>query len=283
LEWTIRKTLSWSKPYLESKGIDSPRLDAELLLAHALGTKRIDLYLDMERPLATDELGKYREYLKRRSLKEPVAYILGAKEFYSRTFHVNSHVLIPRPESELLVEQAVALAPAGGKILELGVGSGAVIVSVLAEREDLEGFGSDVNMQTIGVAKSNACLHGVEKRIQFFVGDGFAPVSAQFPLIIMNPPYIALSETQELQDDVLLYEPHSALFGGNDGLDIIKEIIRNMEKHLTRKGRFIMETGYRQKETVNDLIRAAKGLKIHAWIKDLSGTHRLVVVERSYG
>ncbi|MBN2297336.1 MAG: peptide chain release factor N(5)-glutamine methyltransferase [Deltaproteobacteria bacterium] len=281
--WTIRSILSWSKPYLQSKGIDSPRLDAELLLAHALGIKRIDLYLDMDRPLTDDDLGSYRQYLKRRSCKEPVAYILGEKEFYSRTFHVNSHVLIPRPESELLVEQAISLVPAGEKILEVGVGSGAVIVSILAEREDLEGVGCDVNIETIGIAKNNALLHGVSSRIQFFVGDGLNPLRGQFPLIIMNPPYIALSHADQLQDDVLKYEPHSALFGGNDGLDIIKDIIMNVRKHLRRKGRFIMETGYGQKEAIDDLIRSAQGIRTQAWIKDLSGTYRVVIVENSDG
>jgi len=281
--WTIRKILSWSSPYLESKGVESPRLDAELLLGHALGIKRIDLYLDMDRPMAAEELESYRGLLKRRSLKEPVAYILGEKEFYSRTFHVNAKVLIPRPESELLVEQALAMAPLGEKILEVGVGSGAVIVSVLAERGDLEGFGSDVTRQTINVAIKNATLHGVANRAAFFVGDGFSPVKARFPLIIMNPPYIGNSQAPDLEDDVLLYEPHGALFGGNDGLDIIKEIVRNVGDHLRRKGRFIMETGYGQKEKIDDLIRSAGGIRTHSWIKDLSGKDRVVVVERKDG
>ncbi|HOO45425.1 MAG TPA: peptide chain release factor N(5)-glutamine methyltransferase [Deltaproteobacteria bacterium] len=281
--WTIRSILSWSRQYLQDKGIDSPRLDAELLLAYSLGIKRIDLYLDMDRPLAPDELGAYRQFLKRRSYREPVAYILGEKEFYSRTFQVNSHVLIPRPESELLVEQAAALAPAQGRILEIGVGSGAVIISVLAERQDLTGFGCDVNPRTMAVAKSNASRHGVSKRVRFFIGDGLSALRERFDCILMNPPYIALSQADQLSADVLHYEPHDALFGGNDGLDIIKEILKGVGKHLSEKGRFIMETGYGQKEAVDDLIGSMKDIRTHAWIKDLSGIDRVVVVERCDG
>lgn len=281
--WTIRSVLSWSKQYLQDKGIESPRLDTEILLAKALGIKRIDLYLDMDRPLMDDELGAYRELLKRRGQKEPVAYILGEKEFYSRVFLVNEHVLIPRPETELLVEQTIERAPKGGHILELGVGSGAVIVSVLAERDDLTGTGSDINAQAVAVARGNARLHGVLKRVRFFVGDGLAAIGAQFPLIVMNPPYISLAEAAELQEDVILHEPHGALFGGNDGLDIIKEILMNVGRQLCSKGVFVMEAGYRQKDAIEEVVRSAEGIHTSAWIKDLSGIERVLIVERSDG
>lgn len=281
--WTIRTVLSWSKQYLQDKGIDTARLDTELLLAHALCIKRLDLYLDMDRPLIDDELGSYRRLLQRRAQKEPIAYILGEKEFYSRPFIVNEQVLIPRPDSEILVEETIKRAPAHGRILELGVGSGAVIISVLAEREDLVGVGSDISAGAAGVARENAARHRVSHRVHFFVGRGFCPIRTQFPLIIMNPPYIACAEEQDLTQDVLLYEPHCALFGGNDGLDIIKEILLNVREHLSPRGVFIMETGYQQKDAVEELVRSAGGIRTLAWIKDLSGIERVIIVERSDG
>ncbi len=278
--WTIRAVLAWAKPYLEGKGIETPRLDAELLLAHALNIKRIDLYMDMDRPLATDELESYRLLLRRRAQREPTAYILGEKEFYSRTFLVNRQVLIPRPDTELLVEHAVALAPASCRILELGVGSGAVIISVLAERTDLVAFGSDISARAVGVARENAALHGVSGRVHFLVGEGFSPLRARFPLIIMNPPYIAERDAGDLQEEVVRYEPQSALFGGKDGLDIIKEIVKQARAHLCPGGVFIMEAGYGQKETIDGLVHAQEGLRVATWLKDLSGTERAIVMER---
>ena len=283
MEWTIRSVLSWSKQYLDDKGIETPRIDTEVLLAKALGIKRIGLYLDMDRPLIKDELGAYRELLRRRAQKEPTAYILGEKEFYSRSFLVNKHVLIPRPETEILVEQAIQRAPQNGHILELGVGSGAAIISVLAEREDLTGIGSDISAQALAVAQENAQAHGVAARVRFFVGKGFSAMRAQFPLIIMNPPYISLEEAKGLQEDVILYEPHSSLFGGNDGLDIIKEILMNVRDHLSSGGVFVMETGYRQKDAVEDLVRSIGGIRSATWVKDFSGIERIIVVESSDG
>jgi release factor glutamine methyltransferase len=283
VDWTIRTVLAWAKPYLQDKGIDTPRLDAELLLSHALNIKRIDLYLDMDRPLIEDELGAYRHLLKRRADREPVAYILGEKEFYSRTFLVNKHVLVPRPETEALVEQAIQYAPAGGRILEVGVGSGAVIISVLAERKDLVGFGNEISRNALGVAKENVLLHGVSMRMHLFAGNAFSPLKGQFPLILMNPPYIAAGEAGDLQEEVLRFEPHSALFGGNDGLDIIKDILLNISGHLSPGGKFIMEAGYRQKQALEDLVRSVQGIRTVSWVEDLSGTARVIIVERTNG
>ena len=147
MAWTIRSVIAWARGYLESKGCVSPRLDAEVLLAHALGRQRLDLYLEMDRPLDEAELASYRHLLKRRADHEPVAYIRGFKEFYSKEFFVNSSVLIPRAETEFLVDKAVELAPQGGTIFEVGVGSGAVITSILLERPDLTGYGNDISLE----------------------------------------------------------------------------------------------------------------------------------------
>jgi release factor glutamine methyltransferase len=145
------------------------------------------------------------------------------------------------------------------------------------------GTGSDIDARAVAVAQGNALAHGVASRVCFFVGEGLSALRAQFSLIVMNPPYISLEETPGIQEDVILYEPHSALFGGNDGLDIIKEILMNVGRHLCPGGVFVMEAGYRQKDAVEELVRSAGGIRTAAWIKDLSGIERVIIVERSDG
>ena len=283
MAWTIRSVLSWTKGYLHAKGSDTPRLDAEVLLAHVFGKRRIDLYLDMDRPLNEEELASYRVFLKRRSEGEPIAYILGYKEFYSNDFIVNRNVLIPRPETEILVEKAVELAPKDSEVFEIGVGSGAVIISILLERTDLAGYGNDIDKAALAVAEANAMKHGVSDRLHLFKGDTCKALSKRFHTIVVNPPYIALSEKGTLKEDVRLFEPEHALFAGNDGLDIIREIIAQVKVCLFPGGRLIMEVGYDQKDAVEQMVRAAEELKLLLWIRDLAGFDRAVIVERTHG
>lgn len=283
MAWTIRSVLTWAKGYLHAKGSDTPRLDAEVLLAHVLGKSRLHLYLDMDRPLSDEELASYRVLLKRRAEKEPIAYILGRKEFYSHDFIVNRDVLIPRPETEILVEKAIEIAPKDSAVFEIGVGSGAVIISILLERPDLIGYGNDVDKAALATAGENARLHGVSDRLHLFAGDVCKALSMQFHTIVVNPPYIAESQKGSLKGDVCLYEPECALFAGNDGLDIIKEIIAQAKACLFPGGRLIMEVGYDQKDAVEQMVRAAKDLNLLLWIRDLAGIDRAVVLERTHG
>jgi release factor glutamine methyltransferase len=281
--WTIRSVLTWAKGYLQTKGSQSPRLDAELLLARVLGKDRMQLYLDMDRPLQESELASYRVLLKRRSEREPVAYILGHREFYSHDFIVNKDVLIPRPESELLVEKAVEIAPQGSEIFEIGVGSGAVIISILLERPDLTGYGNDISGEALAVARENARLLGVEERLHLEKGDLFAGVKKRFSTIVVNPPYIALNDKHLLEDDVLKHEPAGALFAGNDGLDIIRKIIRHASDHLEPGGRLIMETGHDQKDAVSRMVDENPELALLLWVRDLAGADRTVIAEKTHG
>lgn len=281
--WTIRAVITWAKGYLQEKGSDSPRLDAELLLAHVLGKERISLYLDMERPLAEEELSAYRVLLKRRSKKEPIAYILGHKEFYSHDFAVNRHVLIPRPDTELLVEKALELAPMQSEVFEIGVGSGAVIISILLERPDLTGYGNDISLDSLHIARENASRLGVSDRLHLFAGDMCKGIHKQFSTIVVNPPYIAEKQKSSIKDDVLLYEPAHALFAGNDGLDIIQGILARISENLLPGGRLIMEVGYDQKDAVEKIISASEGLTLDLWVKDLAGIYRAVIVEKNHG
>jgi len=281
--WTIRTVLGWAKGYLQDKRIDSPRLDAEVLLAHALGKERIHLYLDMDNPLSAEELAAYRVLLKRRSLREPVAYILGRKEFYSHTFTVNRDVLIPRGETEILVEKALELAPSGSKVFEMGVGSGAVIISILLSRPDLEGCGNDTSKGALKIAGENARLHGVSERLHLFLGRDFDALSQRYSTIVTNPPYIAKTQAEELDEDILLFEPGSALFAGNDGLDVIRKILATVQNVLAPGGKLVMETGRDQRLEVERMIQENKGLRLLQWVRDLAGINRAVVVEGVYG
>lgn len=283
MAWTIRSVLAWARGYLQTKGSPSPRLDAELLLAHALAKDRMHLYLDLDRPLLEGELASYRNLLKRRAEREPVAYILGRREFYSRDFAVNGDVLIPRPETEILVEKAVELAPESGEVFEIGVGSGAVIISILLERPDLRGCGTDISEAAIAVARENARGHGVEDRLRLETGDLFEGVSGKFPVIVANPPYVPFDDASLLQEDVLRYEPGQALFAGNDGLDIIRRIVAQASGHLEPGGRLIMEIGHAQRGAVEKMVGENGELTLLQWIRDLAGSDRAVIAENTHG
>lgn len=284
MAWTNRSVIAWAKDYLQSKGCASPRLDAEVLLAHALGRQRISLYLDMDKPLDDAELTSYRYLLKRRADHEPVAYIRGFKEFYSREFLVNRSVLIPRAETEFLVDKAIELAPQGGKVFEIGVGSGAVIASILLERPDLTGYGNDISLESVKVARGNAERLGVKAgRLSLFVSDLFNALSVRFPMVVANPPYVSESVRMSPQGDELRYEPGHALFAGNDGLDIIREIIVRAPDFLMPGGKLIMEMGFDQKGAVENMADAVRYLAVSAWIKDLAGIDRAVILERMHG
>jgi release factor glutamine methyltransferase len=280
---TILSVLTWAKGLLKAQGIDSFRIDAELLLAHILGVKRIDLIIHRDRPLTEQEFDEFQKLLARRIKREPIAYIIGAKEFFGRVFQVNPHVLIPRPETEALVEHAVLDVPKEGMALEIGVGSGAVIVTLLCERGDLIAYGNDISAQAVRTARSNARTHGVSDRLHLFVGDAFSALKTTFSMILANPPYITVSEVGSIDDDIALYEPLAALFGGNEGLDIVKEIISEAPRYLVPGGMLIMEVGHGHKDTVDRLIAGRGGLKVMNWVNDLAGIPRTVVIERVHG
>jgi release factor glutamine methyltransferase len=280
---TISEALSKARGLLAEQNIDSAFIDADLLLAHALTIRRIDLIIHRDRVLTDEEMEAFSDLMERRISHEPVAYITGVKEFFGIPFMVNPHVLIPRPETEILVEQSIALAPKGATVFEVGVGSGAVIISILSERQDLKGVGNDISLPALITARVNAVTHGVEGRLCLFAGNVMEAVGGSWPMIIANPPYIRVDEMNVLDDDVRLYEPAKALFGGKDGLDIVKEIIKGLSGHLTQGGMLVMEAGRGQKEAIDSLVGSQKSLKLKTWIHDLAGIERVVIIERIHG
>jgi release factor glutamine methyltransferase len=280
---TISEALTKARGLLAEQNRDSAFIDAELLLAHALNIRRIDLIIHRDRMLTDEEMDDFSDLIERRISREPVAYITGVKEFFGMPFMVNPHVLIPRPETEILVEQTITLAPKGATVFEMGVGCGAVIISILCEREDLKGVGNDISFPALITTRVNAGTHGVSGRLRLFAGNVLSAIGGFWPMIIANPPYIRLGEMNSLDDDVRLYEPGTALFGGKDGLDIVKEIIKGLSGHLTQGGMLIMEAGLGQKEAIDSLVGSQKTLKIRSWIHDLAGIERVVIIERIHG
>jgi release factor glutamine methyltransferase len=283
MDQTVFSVLARARDLFKTHSMDSPRLDAELLLAYVLGVSRIDLIIHRDRTITDQEMKAFDSLLERRLNREPVAYILGEKEFYGRPFRVNPHVLIPRPETEIIVDEAVIMAPVHARVLEIGVGSGAVIISLLCERSDIEGYGSDISFDAVRAARDNASVHGVSNRIHLYAGDLFNGLEGTFPLILVNPPYVPLAEKGSLADDVALFEPGRALFGGKDGLDIVKEIIDTVPGHLSPGGTCIMEVGKGQKKAVEEMVARQKEIRLRHWVDDLAGVPRTVIIERIHG
>jgi release factor glutamine methyltransferase len=224
-------------------GIDTPALDAEVILSHALNTERYRLVADRDRPLTDAEMKFVRRLSARRSSREPVAYITGSKEFYSVVFHVNKKVLIPRPETELLVDLAIFHAGNGARVLDLGTGSGAIAVALKHNRPDLYISASDISAGALSVARKNAAGILGRSRIKFFLGDLFTPFEGKiFDLIVSNPPYIDPEEKKFLQKEIL-FEPDKALYAENHGRSVIHAIVSSAAEHLSRGGIILMEIG----------------------------------------
>lgn len=277
--WTIRRVLEWSAKDLAQRGADSPRLDAELLIAEALGIDRVGLYLDLDRPLATSELDRVRPLLERRRAREPVAYILGRREFWGRRFDVSPAVLVPRPDTETLVERALELLPreADVQALDLGTGSGILAVTLAAERPRARIDAVDLSGEALSVARANAERHGVADRVSFHLGDLFAPLpeGRRFDLIVSNPPYIPEREVAELPPEISRFEPKLALAAGDDGLDVLRRIAADAFSWLAPGGIILVEIGMGQADAVQALFAAAGlvALRSHA---DLAGIARVV-------
>ncbi len=281
--WTILKILRWTTDYFASHDVDNPRASAEVLLAHALGLERIDLYVRYDQPLVADELARFRSLIKRRVKREPVAYIVGSREFWSLPLSVSREVLIPRPETECLVEAVLGLLPEHApdreqRILEPGTGSGAIILALAAERPGHHFFASDRSWPALTVARANARRNGQENAVSFFCGDWFAPVRplSPFHMIVSNPPYIRTADIPTLQPEVSRYEPRTALDGGPDGLAAIGRIIRRAPDYLVEGGYLFLEMGFDQQDEVRDIVERCGVYGEFACIRDYSGHDRIV-------
>ncbi|HMI83566.1 MAG TPA: peptide chain release factor N(5)-glutamine methyltransferase [Polyangiaceae bacterium] len=281
-DWTVGRVVSWAADDFRRRGIESPRFEAELLLAHALKIDRMRIIIEPARALDDGELARYRDLIRRRRAGEPVAYIRGEKEFYGRVFHIDQRVLVPRPDTEILVDTALRRTTAssmGGRYLDLCTGSGCVAVSLAKERPTCKVFAVDLSLEALAVAEDNAIRLGAIFPMVFLHGDLYEPLEAfaglRFELITANPPYIADADFATLPADVRGFEPRIALTGGPDGLAVMSRVVSGARAKLRPGGVLAVEMGAGQSEGVRALFAKA-GFSEIAVDNDYGGHERVV-------
>jgi len=278
--WTIESVVRWTTDDFRTRGLDNPRLDAELLLSHVLGTTRIQLIVDGKRPLAEDELSRFRELVKRRRAREPMAYIVGQREFYGRTFRVDRRVLVPRPDTEALVEVALARTRAlsmSMRALDLCTGSGCVAITIARERPTISVTATDVSADALAVARDNAHRLGAYN-VAFRQGDLFEAADSagtRFDLVTANPPYVPSDEMASLMPDVRDFEPRLALDGGPDGLALLRRVVAGAPSRLGPGGILAVEVGAGEAPAVAQLLETA-GLRAIEVARDYGRVERVV-------
>lgn len=278
--WTILRVLEWTEQRFRERGVGAPRLDAQLLLAHVLGRDRVYLYTHFDQPLAAAELAAYRALIQRRLSGEPVAYLVGTKEFRSLELAVDARVLVPRPDTETVVEAALALLPAGGgRLVDVGTGSGAIALALKQARPELEVLAVDRSADAAAVARANAERLGLA--VEVLEGDLLAPVAARAPLlaVVSNPPYIPTAQIESLAAEVRR-EPRLALDGGADGLVVIRRLIAEAPPLLGAGGALVLEVGVGQAPSVTALFAADGRWSAAAATRDLAGIERVVAARR---
>lgn len=283
--WTIARVSAWVAKDLAGRGFSSARLEAELLVAHALGLRRLDLYLRHDQPLRDAELAVVRALVERRRRHEPLAYLTGTRDFYGRSFTVDRRVLIPRPETEHLVDVVIdwyrARDPGPARLLDLCTGSGCIAVTCALECATLAVDAVDLSADALAVARANVAGHHVGERVSLHEGDLFAPLdpAAHWDAIVSNPPYIPTGEIAGLMPDVAHHEPHLALDGGRDGTVILRALLGGALARLVPGGLLALEVGHDQGPWVTEHAAAQGFIDAHM-VRDLAGIPRVLVARR---
>ncbi|MFO0674968.1 MAG: peptide chain release factor N(5)-glutamine methyltransferase [Polyangiaceae bacterium] len=277
--WTIASVLKWATDDFKAKGIERPRLDAEVLLAHALRSTRVQLVVDAMRPLVPDELARFKALVLRRRTREPVAYLLGEREFYGRTFKVDKRVLGPRPDTETLVDVALRRTESRSmsmRALDLCTGSGCVAITLAKERPTSSFVATDASKDALVVARENALRLGAYN-VAFAEGDLFAAVAGEgpFELVTANPPYVSTEAVLGLMPDVRDFEPRMALDGGPDGLGFVRRILEDAKAFLAPGGVLALEIGWDQAEATTGLFQASGYHDVES-TRDHARIHRVV-------
>jgi release factor glutamine methyltransferase len=275
---TLVKAWTRARERLKSAGVDSPAIDARLLLEAAAGVTRSQIVLDPYRTLTPQQCETFEGYLERRASREPISHILGRKGFWKIMLAVTKDVLTPRPDTEVIVDSVLGAFDAHRRftILDLGVGSGAILLSILAERPNARGLGVDISEEALAVARENAANLGLEAQVALLRGDWTDGLSDQsFDVVVANPPYIASHELSSLDPEVRDHEPRLALDGGEDGLDAYRRLAPEILRVLKPDGVFAVEIGWNQSEAVEALFRAAGALDVRTR-KDLANRDRVV-------
>ena len=283
--WTPLKLLNWTKDYFQRKGIEEPRLEAELLLAHALGWKRIDLYSRFETPVPPDKLSAFREMVKRRASREPAQYIMGSVEFCGLEFKVDRRALIPRPETEIILDVLATLVAPGarGLLVDIGTGSGCIAVTAAVRLPDARVVACDISADALALARENAALHGVDGRIDFREGDfasALADLAGTADVAMANPPYVSDGELAGLAPELREHEPHVALVSGPTGTELQTRILDFARTLLAPGGHLVTEIGFGQAARLKAMAAERPGLELLRFEKDHAGIDRTAVLRR---
>lgn len=280
--WNVLELLEWTTEYFEKHNIPNPRLDAEVLLGHLIEKSRLQLYLHFDMPVYQEHLDVFRVLIKRRIDHTPISYLINHKEFMSLDFYVDERVLIPRPETEFIVETILNTNPEKPqRILEIGTGSGVIATTLAVNEPEWEIIATDISQDALDVAEKNRDAHECTDRISLLHGDLFDPIqkldTSHFNWIVSNPPYVMSCENNDLSPDVKEHEPHIALFAGEDGLSIIRRLISEAPSYLNPSGKLIFEIGDKQGNSVQELINKQPIYDVSQIIKDYAGKDRVVV------
>lgn len=287
-QWTIQSLLTWITDYLARNEVDAPRLSAELMMSHVLGLKRIELYTQFDRVVAKEHLDRLHDLVKRAGQHEPVAYLVGKTEFYSVEMEVSPDCLIPRPETELLVQRAIEfLRTRSGPqyVCDVCTGCGCIAVAIAKGFPDAKVTATDISDKALAVAARNVEKHQLQDRITLLCGDLFEPLVphldvTQWDLIACNPPYVSTAEYEKLDKNVRDYEPQQALLAGDDGLDVYRRLCESIDRFLKPGGALMLEIGYAQGPAVRTMLDAANLFAEVTIEKDLHNNDRIVIAQR---
>ena len=274
----IQSALTEGLNILKNKSILSAKLDSEILMAKALGKKREYIILNNNKIIKEQNLKYFKKLVHERATRKPIAYLLNKKSFWNSEFYVNKNTLIPRPDTEIILEQVLKFTKNKNylNILDIGVGSGCILLSILKERKNFYGTGIDISRNSLDICKMNAKKLLLDRRVKFFKSDVDKFAIGKYDLIVSNPPYIKTSDLKYLESDVIKFEPKLALDGGLDGLSVIRKVIKKSSELLKKNGKFILEIGFDQKNKVIKLLNN-KGFYINSTVKDLANNDRCII------
>jgi len=286
--WTIQRLLNWVTDYLATKGIESPRLSAELLLSHVLALKRIELYTQFNKQVPRQQLDKLHDLVKRAGLHEPVAYLTGKTEFYSLELEITADCMIPRPETELLVQRAIEfLRTRSGTqfVCDLCTGSGCIALAIAKNFPEARVIATDISDAALAVAARNIENYRLKEQVRLLCGDLFEPIIkqldvSQFDLIVCNPPYVSAAEYENLDKNIKDYEPQSALLAGEDGMDVYRRIVEKVGEFLKPGALLMLEIGYAQGPAVRELLEQNGSFAEIKIEKDLHDNDRIVLAKK---
>jgi len=274
----IQSALTEGLNILKNKSILSAKLDSEILMAKALGKKREYIILNNNKIIKEQNLKYFKKLVHERATRKPIAYLLKKKSFWNSEFYVNKNTLIPRPDTEIILEQVLKFTKNKNylNVLDIGVGSGCILLSILKERKNFYGTGIDISRNSLEICKMNAKKLLLDRRVKFFKSDVDKFAIGKYDLVVSNPPYIKTSDLKYLESDVIKFEPKLALDGGLDGLSVIRKVIKKSSELLKKNGKFILEIGFDQKNKVIKLLNN-KGFYINSTVKDLANNDRCII------